>query len=233
MASLSQLTFRSPLFLRLYEKRIHGRFLSTFAKEPMNYTTLFDDLQRMGRAEPAPQEPARVLDLGCGTGWYARHLAGLDRYRRARITGVDLSQWAVEVARTNAARLPGPHAGLDFRTGDVQALGPELTGPVDEIWLCGCLHQMSDPRAALGEVARLLGPDGRVFCQTFCRNPRIRSDVDIAVMRRAGHQVFERDQLVGLVGSAGLRVLAEELRGIVQLLAMAPGRQPRRGARSG
>jgi release factor glutamine methyltransferase len=59
--------------------------------------------------------PARVLDLGTGSG--ALLLAALDHWPQAHGLGVDASDGALAVARANAERLGlGPRA--DFRLGD-------------------------------------------------------------------------------------------------------------------
>jgi release factor glutamine methyltransferase len=59
--------------------------------------------------------PARVLDLGTGSG--ALLLAALDQWREASGLGVDSSSAALAVARRNAGRL-GMTGRADFRAGD-------------------------------------------------------------------------------------------------------------------
>lgn len=219
MASLSQRIARNPLFLRFYENHIHGRFLTSFAREKMNHSTIFTDLTRLAGDLDDSDRPGLVVDLGCGTGWYARHLAGLDRYQNARIIGVDLSAEAIEIARRTASTIDHP-AALEFLVGDAEHLGEQITEPIDEIWLCGCLHQMTDPGAALNQIGSGLAGAGRVYCQTFCRNPDIRADVDITVMKKSGHLVFDREQLSALADEAGLTIAADELKGMVMLMVL-------------
>ena len=60
----------------------------------------------------APDEAARILDLGTGSGAVA---LAIKRHRpRGRVIGVDASAAALEVARRNAARL---ELGIDLRHG--------------------------------------------------------------------------------------------------------------------
>lgn len=59
--------------------------------------------------------PARILDLGTGSG--ALLLAALDEWRGATGVGIDLSPAALDVARDNARRL-GLADRADFRLGD-------------------------------------------------------------------------------------------------------------------
>lgn len=72
-------------------------------------------------------ERLHILDLGTGTG--AILLALLAEFEDARGLGIDISEAALEVARTNA-ELTNLHQRSEFRTGD-WASG--LTGPFDLI----------------------------------------------------------------------------------------------------
>jgi len=65
-----------------------------------------------------PAEGSSLLDLGCGTGFYARRLAG--RFEPLRVTGVDRSARQLRRARSlAAARRLG---NCSFEEGDVRAL---------------------------------------------------------------------------------------------------------------
>jgi ubiquinone/menaquinone biosynthesis C-methylase UbiE len=62
--------------------------------------------------------PARVLDLGTGTGVVAKALA--ERYPHAAVVGVDLSPGMIEEARRKLA--PGLSGRVRFEVGDAAAL---------------------------------------------------------------------------------------------------------------
>jgi 2-polyprenyl-3-methyl-5-hydroxy-6-metoxy-1,4-benzoquinol methylase len=97
---------------------------------------------RMGIREP------RVLELGCGTGW----LSGVLSERcGARVTGIDLSQEAVDQARKAF-----PH--LEFHAGD--ALSLALEGPFDAVVSADVLAHIPDQQAVIDLIARLLRPGG-------------------------------------------------------------------------
>jgi ubiquinone/menaquinone biosynthesis C-methylase UbiE len=104
-----------------------------------------------------------VLEISVGTG---RNLAlyGPD----IRFTGVDISASMLEIARARAAEL-GRHAQL--RVGDAQAL--ELPDASFDTVVCTlALCSIPDPRAAVGEMSRVLRPGGRVLLLEHVRSPR-------------------------------------------------------------
>ena len=77
-----------------------------------------------------PDAP-RILDLGCGTGEITRRLAA--RYPRAQLTGIDILEGNLAIARRDSAAFGGPHRlrgrrriraaprGCGFRPGGVPA----------------------------------------------------------------------------------------------------------------
>jgi SAM-dependent methyltransferase len=108
--------------------------------------------------------PGRALDLGCGPGRNALHLASLG----FEVDAVDLSPhavaWAEERARESRERAPGSGAGsVRFHCGDAFALADtELPGPYDLIYDSGCFHHLPPHRrlSYLGLIEQLLVPEG-------------------------------------------------------------------------
>ena len=94
---------------------------------------------------------SRVLDAACGTGRHSAYLAG----RGHRIVGVDRSPEMLEQARQ---KIP---AG-DFREGDLDAL-PLDAESVDAVVCALALVHLPDVTAAVGELARVVRPGGRVI----------------------------------------------------------------------
>jgi SAM-dependent methyltransferase len=102
--------------------------------------------------------PGRALELGCGPGRNAVHLAE----RGFEVDAVDLSPTAVAWARERAQQ-----AGADVRLhcGDVFALtaadGP-LQGPYDLVYDSGCFHHLPPHRriSYLALLRRTLAPGG-------------------------------------------------------------------------
>ncbi|HET9379926.1 MAG TPA: class I SAM-dependent methyltransferase [Streptomyces sp.] len=112
--------------------------------------------------------PGRALDLGCGPGRNALHLAerGFD------VDAVDLSPTAVEWARERAreAGADGPGSRLRFHCGDAFArAATELTGPYDLVYDSGCFHHLPPHRRVgyLGLLDRVLAPGGKFALTCF------------------------------------------------------------------
>lgn len=125
----------------------------------------FDDAADHGLRDPAvrtawgdllasvlPPAPARVADLGCGTGSLSLLLAE----RGYDVHGVDLSRAMVE--RAVAKR--GDAAAPVFHMGD--AARPPLEGAFDVVVCRHVLWALPDPAAALARWGDLLTVDGRL-----------------------------------------------------------------------
>lgn len=103
--------------------------------------------------ERLPEPPARVADLGCGTGTLSVLLAE-EGYQ---VDGVDFSPRMVEAAGRKGAGVPG----VRFIQGD--AFDPTLPEPSYDVVLCRhVLWAMPDPAVALSRWLRLLTPSGRL-----------------------------------------------------------------------
>ncbi len=106
----------------------------------------------------ATDPPARVADLGCGSGWSSIALARA--YPAASVHGIDLDEASIEEARRNATAA----AVTDRVRFDCQDAGdPALAGRYDLVTLFETVHDMADPVAALHAAAALLSPGGAVL----------------------------------------------------------------------
>jgi SAM-dependent methyltransferase len=99
-----------------------------------------------------PQPPARLLDLGCGTGWTSAFFAR----RGYRVTGQDIAPDMIRYAERNRARYEAKD--LDFVVSDYESLNFEE--PFDCAVFYDSLHHAVDERAALTSVYRALRPGG-------------------------------------------------------------------------
>lgn len=98
-------------------------------------------------------EDARVLDLGCGSGWAARLLAGYAR--RGRVVGLDISDEMIEAARSSSIGFDN----VEFRVGSAERL-PFDDADFTHAFSMESLYYYADVLAALREVRRVLRQGG-------------------------------------------------------------------------
>ena len=112
------------------------------------------EVDRRLRAEP----PARVADLGCGTGWSS--IAMATAYPRIRVDGLDLDQDVIAAANENARE-----AGLTDRVrfSVLDAADPDLPGRYDLVTIFEALHDMARPVEALAAARGMLADGGSVL----------------------------------------------------------------------
>lgn len=97
----------------------------------------------------------RVLDLGCGQGWFSRQLAGKGG---AKVIGVDLSEEMLAHARSHEERDPADIEYIETDAAGVHGLWP--AGSFDLVTGCMSLQDMADPSAVIASSHEVLTPDG-------------------------------------------------------------------------
>lgn len=114
-------------------------------------------------------DPARILDLGCGTGASLSALG--ERYPKAQVLGADLSEAMLRAGRGSRSRLRWL---LPFMRGNASALVaadaralPFKSGSLGMIWSNLMLHWLDDPLAALREMQRSLDVGGLLMFSTL------------------------------------------------------------------
>ena len=109
--------------------------------------------ERLG-ADP----PARVADVGCGTGWSSIAIARA--YPKALVHGFDLDEASIALARANA-RAAGLAERVTFAVRD--AAYPGLAGGYDLVTAFETLHDMAQPVEALRKMRGLVAAGGAVL----------------------------------------------------------------------
>jgi ubiquinone/menaquinone biosynthesis C-methylase UbiE len=107
-----------------------------------------------------PIRPAdRVMDAGCGDGFYTGLLA--QRLKKGgTVIAVDASQSYLTLARRRLARHPS-RRHMEFRIGRIEKL-PFPDNFFDFVWCAQSLYSFPEPRAALRELRRVAKPGGVV-----------------------------------------------------------------------
>jgi SAM-dependent methyltransferase len=105
---------------------------------------------------------AQVLDVGCGPGWLSEFLARCGYW----VTGVDVSEDMVEVARERVAAIDRPIGETMGVAAEFHAM-PVLELPwskrFDAAILFDAMHHLDDEVESLRVIRRALGPGGRIF----------------------------------------------------------------------
>src|SRR3984893_18923981 len=138
---------------------------------------MFTDIERLA---DFPVD-ASVLDVPCGGGLAFR---GLRTGQAVRYVAADISPYMLQRARREAGRR-GVQDAIKFVEADVTAL-QFADASFDLCVTYNGLHCLPDPRAALGELTRVLKPGGTVRGTSCVTGRGPRKDVLIAMARRAG-----------------------------------------------
>jgi 2-polyprenyl-6-hydroxyphenyl methylase/3-demethylubiquinone-9 3-methyltransferase len=102
--------------------------------------------------------------VGCGGGLLAESLARAG----AHVTGIDLAEDLVELARWHARAQGLP---VDYQLTSVEQLADEQPASFDVVTCMEVLEHIPEPRGAVAACARLLRPGGHAFFATLDRSP--------------------------------------------------------------
>lgn len=150
-----------------------------------------------------------VLDVGCGPGTITVDLAA--RVAPGRVTGIDVSADPLDEARAAAERAG---VAVTFEVGDVYALAA-ADASVDVVHAHQVLQHLTDPVAALREMARVCRPGGVVAVRdvdygafvSFPADPGLDRWLDLyhRVARANGAEPDAGRRLLAWAHAAGLR----------------------------
>ena len=114
--------------------------------------------------EQLPANP-KILDVGCGGGILSEALAKAG----ARVTGLDLSEASVEVAKRHAQ---SQNLQIDYRYESVQDVADKEAGTFDAIACMEMLEHVPEPGKVVAACAKALKPGGQAFFSTINRTPK-------------------------------------------------------------
>jgi 2-polyprenyl-3-methyl-5-hydroxy-6-metoxy-1,4-benzoquinol methylase len=104
---------------------------------------------------PLLHSKARVLDVGCGAGWFAN---SVNHHCGCSVTGIDFNPVAVERAREVAQALS---LSTEFQVADLFGYSPRE--PFDLVVSLGVLHHTNNCLAAVRRVCEFVKPGGHIF----------------------------------------------------------------------
>jgi 2-polyprenyl-6-hydroxyphenyl methylase/3-demethylubiquinone-9 3-methyltransferase len=107
----------------------------------------------------------KILDVGCGGGLLSEAMAA----RGATVTGIDLSEKALGVARLH---LLESGRSVDYRLISAEELATEPAGSYDIVTCMEMLEHVPNPASTIASCAALVKPGGHVFFSTINRNPK-------------------------------------------------------------
>lgn len=125
-----------------------------------------------------PEPGTRLLELGCGPGFYARRLAA--RFPGMQVVGLDRSP--AQLARARARLIEPALSNCEFQLGDATALRYP-TASLDVVVASRLLAAVEHPLRVIAEAYRVLAPGGRCFVAEP-RSP-LRAAIPIRTLRLA------------------------------------------------
>lgn len=172
---------------------------------------LVKDLEDGFLAEAALPPAGRILDVGCGPGFFSERIAREHLGPGGAVIGVDVDASLIEVARH---RLAGSDLPVEFRLGTAVRL-PLEDDSVDFSYARFLFQHLSTPRSVLDEMIRVTRPGGTVAVVDtddggLVVHPEpdgfqdlLRASYDAQTQRGGDRRIGRK--LLGLLGSAGLQ----------------------------
>ena len=145
----------------------------------------------LSHMSPARDRPARVIDIGAGTGAMAEAWTAINGVPEEMVL-LDPSRPMLEVAEV-ALKRRGVTPGLR-----VAALGPCIQEQFDVLLAAHVIEHFDDPGSALHDIRRLAAPGARLWLVVskphWC---------NVIVWLQWRHRTFRRDEITGLLREAG------------------------------
>lgn len=133
---------------------LDGAFKSLHAINPLRlgFITQQVDLQNQ-----------QVIDVGCGGGILAESMANCG----AKVTGIDMSTSAIEIATQHAAE---KNQAIHYVKTTAEKMAKQHPMQFDVVTCMELLEHVPDPISIIKACAQLVKPEGHVFFSTLNRN---------------------------------------------------------------
>lgn len=104
-----------------------------------------------------------ILDVGCGGGILAESMAE----RGGKVTGIDMAQASLEVARLHGLE---SQCHVDYHCTSAEQFAQQRPQQFDVVTCMEMLEHVPDPASVIRACASLVKPGGQVFFSTLNRN---------------------------------------------------------------
>ncbi|MFG6666559.1 bifunctional 2-polyprenyl-6-hydroxyphenol methylase/3-demethylubiquinol 3-O-methyltransferase UbiG [Halomonas sp. HNIBRBA4712] len=150
----------------------------------------------------------KVLDVGCGGGILSESMAR----RGARVTGIDLGEAPLGVARVHAEQ---HSVEVSYKNVSVETLAEESPGEFDVVTCMEMLEHVPDPASIIRACSELVRPGGYVFFSTINRTPKsyafaiIGAEYVLKLLPRGTHdyaKFIRPSEMAGWARHSGLEV---------------------------
>lgn len=168
---------------------------------------------------------ARVLDVGCGEGWFTAALRGAGR----EAVGIDVAQEPLRRARARVRGLG--EEGLDLRLMPAEGRWPLGDASFDAVWAGEVIEHVVDTAGWLSETRRVLRSGGALVLSTPAHEPLARLGLALSGRAFTAHfdprsdhlRFYTRRSLVALLED--FRFERVETRGLGGVIGPLPPRR--------
>jgi ubiquinone/menaquinone biosynthesis C-methylase UbiE len=157
--------------------------LPVTAEERRNRSWGVDRIRRNGWTEEAFEEwidGKRVLDAGCGMGWFVEYLS--ERNPNGDVYGIDIAEPAIATGRRHGA------TGLIVGSIDRPPFPDES---FDYVACEEVIHHTPDPAASLRELVEILKPGGTFTMYLYKQKPLVRETADKIIREKTTEMTVE------------------------------------------
>jgi SAM-dependent methyltransferase len=133
--------------------------------------------------------PARVIDVGAGTGTGALALAR--QLPDAELIALDVDEQMLKHLQ-DKARASGLADRIRTVQADLDQPWPDGLKPADLVWAANSLHHMGDPALAVAQIYRMLRPGGLLAVTELESFPRFLTDPAGAALEERIHTAMAR-----------------------------------------
>ena len=150
----------------------------------------------------------KVIDIGCGGGLLSEGMAR----RGAQVTGIDLGEAPLAVARLHAEK---SRVEVEYLQVLAEEIAEQRAGEYDAVTCLEMLEHVPDPASVIRACAKLVKPGGQVFFSTINRNPKaflfaiVGAEYVLRLLPRGTHEyakLIRPSELAGWSRDAGLDV---------------------------